>query len=197
MAFPFLSYFVMSCRSCRPLCNLAMRFCHRNDVLNNHKLRFYRSLSCFTTTCDINDTTGRSTSLGVVFLLLMVFGEVEHFVHLIRWNLNSRFCPRGWPDYRPGKGMTHDLSRILNWVLVKFCFFIHELVPHWSPISCVLPSPGRSGPLRAEVDVGFRFVRLVQVQALPSSPPSAGLVPCPSALRFSFSLPFQGLPVSG
>ena len=66
---------------------------------------------------------------------------------------------------------------------------------HWSPISCVLPSPGRLVPSRAEVCVGFRCVRLVQ--ALPSSPPSAGLVPCPSTLRFSFPLPFQGLPAPG
>ena len=29
------------------------------------------------------------------------------------------------------------------------------------------------------------------------SPPSAGLVPCPSTLRVSFPLPFQGLPVPG
>ena len=61
--------------------------------------------------------------------------------------------------------------------------------------SCVLPSSGRLGPLRAEVDVGFRHVRLVQ--ALPSSPPSAGLVPLSVGLRFSFPLPFQGLPVRG
>ena len=66
---------------------------------------------------------------------------------------------------------------------------------HWSPISCVLPSPGRSVPSRAEVFVGFRCVRLVQ--ALSSFPPSAGLVPCPSTLRFSFPLPFQGLPAPG
>ena len=43
--------------------------------------------------------------------------------------------------------------------------------------------------------VGSRFVRLVQ--ALSSFPPSAGLVPCPSTLRFSFPLPFQGLPAPG
>ena len=29
------------------------------------------------------------------------------------------------------------------------------------------------------------------------SPPSAGLVPCPSTPRFSFPLPFQGLPAPG
>ena len=73
---------------------------------------------------------------------------------------------------------------------------VHQLVPHWSPISCVLPSPGRSGPSRAEVGVGFRCVRLVQ--ALPSSPPplvlfrvrrpSAFLFPCVFSLFFCVPL---------
>ena len=58
--------------------------------------------------------------------------------------------------------------------------------------SCVLLSPGRFGPLRAEVVVGFRRVRLVQ--ALLSSPSSAGLVPFSVGLRSSFPLPFQGCP---
>ena len=59
--------------------------------------------------------------------------------------------------------------------------------------SCVLLSPGRFGPLRAEVVVAFRRVRLVQ--ALLSSPSSAGLVPVSVGLRFSFPLPFQGCPL--
>ena len=66
----------------------------------------------------------------------------------------------------------------------------------WVPYfmcSCVLLSPGRFGPLRAEVDVGFRRVMLVQ--ALLSSPSSAGLVPVSVGLRFSFPLPFQGCPL--
>ena len=58
--------------------------------------------------------------------------------------------------------------------------------------SCVLLSPGRFGPSRAEVVVGFRRGRLVQ--ALPSSPSSAGLCPFSVGLRFSFPLPFQGCP---
>ena len=49
--------------------------------------------------------------------------------------------------------------------------------------------------MRAEVGVGLRRVRLVQ--ALLSSPSSAGLVPLFVGLRFSFPLPFQGLPVPG
>ena len=61
--------------------------------------------------------------------------------------------------------------------------------------SCVLLPPGRFGPLRAEVVVGWRRVRLVQ--ALLSSPSSAGLVPCPSTLRFVFSLAFSGFARSG
>ena len=70
--------------------------------------------------------------------------------------------------------------------------------PPWVPFlmcSCVLPSSGRFGPSRAKVGVGSRRVRLVQ--ALPSFPPSAGLVPLSVGLRFSFPLPFQGLPVPG
>ena len=68
----------------------------------------------------------------------------------------------------------------------------------WVPYfmcSCVLLSTGRFGPLRSEVGVGLRCVRLVQ--ALLSSPSSAGLVPLFVGLRFSFPLPFQGLPVPG
>ena len=49
-----------------------------------------------------------------------------------------------------------------------------------------------------------RVLRCLQVFAVSGwfrrfrpSPPSAGLVPCPSTLRFSFPLPFQGLPAPG
>ena len=67
--------------------------------------------------------------------------------------------------------------------------------PHWSPISCVLPSPGRLAPSRAEVFVGFRCVRLVQ--ALSSSPPlrwSCSVSVDPSLF---FSLAFPGFARSG
>ena len=37
------------------------------------------------------------------------------------------------------------------------CFF-HQLGPHWSPISCVLPFLGRLGPARAEVGLGLAVV---------------------------------------
>ena len=57
------------------------------------------------------------------------------------------------------------------------------------------PVPGRSGPVRAQVGFVSAGVRLVQ--ALPSSPPSAGLGVLPSASAFSFPLPFQGSPAPG
>ena len=73
--------------------------------------------------------------------------------------------------------------------------FFHQLGPHWSPFSCVLPFLGRLGPARAEAGLSFAVVGR-SVQARPSSPPrwswsvSVGF-------RFSFALPFQGLPVLG
>ena len=82
----------------------------------------------------------------------------------------------------------------LNRGICMSCGCILSLTsPHGSPISCVLPSTGRLGPSRAEVGVGFRCVRLVQ--ALPSSPPSAGLVPCLSASAFLFPCPFRFCPL--
>ena len=77
------------------------------------------------------------------------------------------------------------------------CIFLLTSSP-WVPYfmcSCVLPSSGRLGPLRAEVDVGFRHVRLVQ--ALPSSPPlrwSCSVVRRPPLF---FSLAFSGFARSG
>ena len=107
---------------------------------------------------------------------------MKHVVHLIRWNLKAVYA--NW-----GQDLTTVPEREQRTTPGYFG------TPHWPPISCVLPSPGRSVPSRAEVCVGSRCVRLVQ--ALSSFPPSAGLVPCPSTLRFSFPLPFQGLPAPG
>ena len=73
-------------------------------------------------------------------------------------------------------------------------FLFTNYFPIRSPISCVLPSPGRSAPVRAEVGVGFRFVRLVQ--ALPSSPPPLVLFRVRRPPFFS-SLALSGLARSG
>ena len=145
----------------------------------------------------IHDTRVRQAHVFQVWFSFFwwFFGEVKHFVHLIRWNLTAVIC-------RLGQELTTGLEwhncttfRFRNWILFVVWFCFHQLVPHWSPISCFLPSPGRLAPSRAEIFVGFRCVRLVQ--ALPSSPPSVGFGPCPSTLRFFFSLAFSGFARSG
>ena len=60
--------------------------------------------------------------------------------------------------------------------------------------SCVLLSPGRLGSARAEVGVGFAVVGWFRRVVLPPLRWSFSVSVC---LRFSFSLPFQGLPVVG
>ena len=67
--------------------------------------------------------------------------------------------------------------------------------PHWSPISCVRPSPGRSIPSRAEVFVGFRCVRLVQ--ALSSFPPLRWSCSVSVDPPLFFSLALSGFARSG
>ena len=67
--------------------------------------------------------------------------------------------------------------------------------PHWSPISCVLPSPGRSVPSRAEVCVGSRRVRLVQ--ALSSFPPLRWSCSVSVDPPLFFSLALSGFARSG
>ena len=71
-----------------------------------------------------------------------------------------------------------------------------------STISTLVPflhvsflSPGRFGSCACRGR--FRFLHGRLVQALPSSPSSAGLGPFPSASAFSFSLPFRGSPAPG
>ena len=51
-------------------------------------------------------------------------GEVKHFEHLIRLNLNSRLCPCGFINYVPFSGPLLSIC----------CFpFCHQLVPHSVP----------------------------------------------------------------
>ena len=65
----------------------------------------------------------------------------------------------------------------------------------WVPISCVLAfSSLQVGLARCVLRLLWVFRRVRLVQALLSSPSSAGLVPFSVGLRFSFPLPFQGCP---
>ena len=40
--------------------------------------------------------TGDRHVLFPAGVVTLASGEVEHIVHLIRWNLNSPLCPCGW-----------------------------------------------------------------------------------------------------
>ena len=194
-ALRFTSLLRLSRCSCGPRDYSPMRFFNCEAVPNFRNLLFSQLLlTIHDNSIWYRNQAGTRLS-GVVFFFWWLSGEVKHFVHLIRWNLEAVIC-------RLGQELTTGLEwhnctscRFRNWILFVVWFCFHQLVPHWSPISCFLPSPGRLAPSRAEVFVGFRCVRLVQ--ALPSSPPPLVLV-CvrrPSAL--SFPLPFQGSPVPG
>ena len=43
-------------------------------------------------------------------------GEVEHFVHLIRWNLKAVLCPCGWLEHGPGLAQ-RTTFRFRSWIL--------------------------------------------------------------------------------
>ena len=61
-------------------------------------------------------TQAGTRSLGAVFFLLMVSGEVKHIVHLIRWNLKAVLCPWGRLDYGPGLAQ-RTTCRFRSWIL--------------------------------------------------------------------------------
>ena len=86
------------------------------------------------------------------------------------------------------------------WDWIPFVGYVVAFVgsstsPHWSPISCVLPVPGRFGSLRAEVGLGCAGVGLFRRFRPP--PPPRVWFRSSVGLRFSFPLPFQGLPAPG
>ena len=82
-------------------------------------------------------TQAGTRSLGVVFFLLMVFGEVKHIVHLIRWNLKAVLCQLGqdlttgleWHNARP-IGLGAESCCFTNCFGFLVC---HQLVPHLVP----------------------------------------------------------------
>ena len=138
---------------------------------------------------------------GVVFFFWCLSGVVKHIVHLIRWNLKAVLANWGRLDHGPGKGITHDLQVVRNWVLFLInCFgflVCHQLVPHLVPNFPRVPLRNVSWGLGV-CAVLVRSVspcRLVPEVRLFPSPPCA--VFWPSARRvsaFFFLLPFRVFP---
>ena len=107
-------------------------------------------------------------------------------------NCKAVTCPPGKADHVPFQGVTHEPCFLeLNPVVVPV---FQQLVPHWSPISRVLPFVGRLGPARAEVGLGFAVVGWFR-RFCP--PPLRWSWSVSVSLRFSFPLPLQGLPAPG
>ena len=61
--------------------------------------------------------SGRHTTFrcGVSFFWWLS-GEVQHFVHLIRWNLKAVLCPCGWLEHGPGLAQ-RTTFRFRSWIL--------------------------------------------------------------------------------
>ena len=117
------------------------------------------------------------------FFFWWLSGEVKHFVHLIRLNLNSRLCPCCLIDNGPVLGIT-------------CCFpFRHQLVPHSVPNFSPVPLCNVSWGLGV-CPVLVRSVspcRLVLEVRLFPSLPALFLAFCPSFVSAcSLPLAFQG-----
>ena len=67
----------------------------REVVLNRQKLRF--SQQPLQSHCIMSRPMSQAGTrlAGMVFLLFLVSGEVQHIVHLIRWNLKAVLCQLG------------------------------------------------------------------------------------------------------
>ena len=64
------------------------------EATSNYQKPFFSAACAFEVQHDIHDKRQQACPFpaGVVSL---VFGEVKHFVHLIRWNLEAVLCLRG------------------------------------------------------------------------------------------------------
>ena len=144
---------------------------------------FCRSLSCFTTTHtrSMTDTPGRHTfSRCGTFSFdgsQWFSGEVEHFVHLIRWNLNSCLCPCGVTWLRSRSGVTHDFCCSWNWVLLRLIVLVDSRPSPTSPHSVPNSSPVLLRNVSWGLGVCSVFVRSVsprrlvlEVRSFPSPP---------------------------
>ena len=124
-------------------------------------------------------------------MVSLVSGEVKTVVGLIREELQSGYMPSGVD--RP-LSLSGSNARSLHFgIESQCCFCFHQLGPHWSPISCVLPFLGRLGPVRAEVGSGFAVVGWFR-RFFPPPPPVLVHLRRPPLF---FSLAFSGFARSG
>ena len=126
--------------------------------------------------CMIYEMKAKDMPLGVVLLSLDGFwyGSNVHAIHLTTdsrlWGCDLRRRP---------------LSLTRGTCMFCGCF-VSLTSPPWVPyfMCLLLLSSGRLGPSRAEVFAVLGWFRRFRL------PPSAGLVPCPSASAFLFPCPF-------
>ena len=127
----------------------------------------------------------------VLFLQVWSFWylvKLKPVVHPIREDLQSCSMPTcGLTGYGPARSCILELNPAVVSVF-------HQLVPHWSPISCVLPFVGRLGPACAKIGLGFAVVGWFR-RFCPPPPPSAGLGLSPSASAFLFPCLFRVCPL--
>ena len=133
------------------------------------------------------------------FLMVVWWGWT--YCALNSLELEQPFMPMWLDRPRSRLGAMHDYLGP-NWIPFLIVVVFQSFSPTSSPFGplfhAFLPSPGRSGPFGSCACRGRRRLRCVRlVQALPSSPPSAGLALCPSVSAFLSPLPFQGLPAPG
>ena len=189
----------MSCRACRPLWNLGMRLYHSEVVRNRQKLHFpLRSFWSEKQTCRLSNHSGRHTLSRCGPFFLGTLGEVEHIVHLIRWNSYSCLCHCGATWQRSRRGVTHDFCCRWNWVLFRFIVLVDSRPSPTSPHTVPNSSPVLLRNVSWRLGVCSVFVRSVsprrlvlEVRSFPS-PACAVLAFCPSSVSaFSFLLPFR------
>ena len=76
---------------CEPSESSSLRVCSRAE---QPQTSFFAAALAFEVQHDMSDRR-QQACLFPAGVVTLVSGEVEHIVHLIRWNLNSGLCSRG------------------------------------------------------------------------------------------------------
>ena len=103
--------------------NLVKGFSTAGSRAEPSETSFFAAAPAFTQHHDMNHVR-QQACLFPAGVVTLVSGEVEHIVHLIRWNLNSCLCHCGTTCHHCGttsprsrRGVTHDFCCRWNWVL--------------------------------------------------------------------------------